>query len=363
MTKSTLNIILFPSPGSNSLFAPDQSGTLIQNYKFNKSLTVDLINSDDILRQHVPINYVSTCEAVVVDSSSHPYIKPTLDFLEPLGLLQPTTVLTGYYDNHLPTWVYFSFYFIQANASDSDNSRSEHYKKLSNNFFKLDKTYTFSCLNKNLKLERIWFYSKLHQQDFFNQTLTSFYTTDNVGQTMSNDYLKSNLDSETYNYFINTIYPTLPHGTPHDIITAQQHHPGYFTRDIQHPAFSDAYVNIISEHLYQECFLSEKTVKPIAAEQLFLIAGPPGAIKHLEDMGFDVYRDYIDHDYYDHEPDWQTRLIKMLEVCTKLNNCDIPLIYNLTKTRRERNREYLFSSTFRDVLFKPLVDWINREFP
>ena len=311
--------------------------------------------------------YQTTSDFFILDNSHHPYTRPfdgypnipqIGDTCDRLIVCDGTPIvsLAGYYENDVPNWIYFPFYFAQANFQ---NPSDINYSKTSEKFNSISKTHRFSCLNRNPKNERIWFYTKLHQTPLFSDTFTSFYTTYTWGQQLTMRRLNIDLDADTFNYFTKYILPTLPHGTPEDI-NVISNKPGYFGRDIQHVAFSDTYVNIISEHLYEECFLSEKTVKPLAAEQLFLMAGPPNAIRHLEELGFDVFRDYIPHDLYDSEPDWQKRLLKMLEVANELNTKDIHQIFVDTKSRREHNREYLFSGKFKDVILRPFTEWIEK---
>jgi hypothetical protein len=356
---SILNVVPFPKNCFDVLLDPIFN--IIQPINVDKSATVGLISQ----RQHnITTTYIDTVDttgldAFLIDESQHPYAQPSTKYF---NNKLPIAVLTGYYNQSVPNWVYFSYYFLEANyAIKLENDTN--YSKYHNNYSDSKKTYKFSCLNRTPKEERIWFYSKLHQQSFFSQMLTSFYPSLGSSWAIDEHHVRDEFarvlqDEETADYFFKNIYHTLPHGDKDDLDAIRQN-PSWFSRDIAHPAFKDTYVNIISEHLYNECFLSEKTVKPIAAEQLFLMAGPPGAIKHIEDMGFDVFRDYIDHDYYDHEPDWKLRLLKLLEVVGRLNEQDIPAIYHATKLRRVANRNHIASNELRNLLFRPLVNWIN----
>ena len=354
---SILNVVPFPNNWFDTQIDPFFN--IIQSINANKSATIGILSP-----HNVPIVYNDTTglDAFLVNESRHPHAQPSTKYFSNVKHQLPIVVLTGYYNQSVPNWAYFSYYFLEANYAIK-MVNDTNYSKYHNNYRTSKKTYKFSCLNRSPKEERIWFYSKLHQQSFFNQMLTSFYHSLGNSWVIDEHHVRDEFarvlqDEETADYFFKNIYHTLPHGDKDDLDAIRQN-PHWFSKDIAHPAFNDTYVNIISEHLYNECFLSEKTVKPIAAEQLFLMAGPPGAIKHIEDMGFDVFRDYIDHDYYDHEPDWKLRLLKLLEVVGRLNEQDIPAIYHATKLRRVANRTYLASNTLRDILFKPLVNWIN----
>jgi hypothetical protein len=355
-----LNVVPFPKNWFDVLLDPILN--IIQPINVDKSATLGLISQHNITTTYIDTFDTSGLDAFLIDESRHPYKQPGTKYFNKLKNKLPIAVLTGYYNQSVPNWVYFSYYFLEANYGiklENDTT----YSKYHNNYSDSKKTYKFSCLNRTPKEERIWFYSKLHQQSFFSQMLTSFYPSLGSSWVIDEHHVRDEFarvlqDEETADYFFKNIYHTLPHGDKDDLDAIRQN-PNWFSRDIAHPAFKDTYVNIISEHLYNECFLSEKTVKPIAAEQLFLMAGPPGAIKHIEDMGFDVFRDYIDHDYYDHEPDWKLRLLKLLEVVGRLNEQDIPAIYHATKLRRVANRNHIASNELRNLLFRPLVNWIN----
>ena len=258
------------------------------------------------------------------------------------------------YNQECDNRVYFPYYFAEV------FQLTLNYRRADILYTRNDKTYDFSCLNRNPKTERMWFYTYLHQQPFFKNTLSSFYptwTTGEASQVAELEWYCGN-DENVCQYYIENILPTLPCGIAQDL-DEYSRDPGFFTRDINHPAFSDSYINIISEHLYDVPFLSEKTVKPLAAAQLFLMAGPQYAIRHLEDLGFDVFRDIIDHNYYDREPDAKQRLLKMLRVANKLFYENIPEIYRNTFHRREQNRTHLFSESFKSRIFRPLNSWMN----
>ena len=111
---------------------------------------------------------------------------------------------------------------------------------------------------------------------------------------------------------------------------------------IDNPGYQESMLNIITETYHDTLYLSEKTFKPIRAQQLFLMCGPANSIKHLRDLGFDVFDDIIDHTYYDSESDWEKRIIKMHELLVEIYY-DIPTMYKETKRRRNNNRKHLLN--------------------
>ena len=66
--------------------------------------------------------------------------------------------------------------------------------------------------------------------------------------------------------------------------------------------FTDAYCNIVLETHFDAdqsggAFLSEKTFKPIKHGQMFFIAGTPGSLQQLRDMGYSVFDHCFDNSY------------------------------------------------------------------
>jgi hypothetical protein len=118
-------------------------------------------------------------------------------------------------------------------------------------------------------------------------------------------------------------------------------------KDVRHPAYTDSYINVIAETtVVDQIYITEKTWKPIACGQLFLLVGNPNSIEHLRDMGVDTFDDIIDHKYYDRELDFKTRLGRMHEVLDDLVKQDLPKIYQQTRDRRLKNHQNYFSCAF-----------------
>jgi hypothetical protein len=105
-------------------------------------------------------------------------------------------------------------------------------------------------------------------------------------------------------------------------------------------------------------FVSEKTWKPIAAEQIFLVFGNPGTIEYLRSQGVDVFDDLIDH-RYDSVDDWQQRLHMIHQQLKQLIDRDLEDIYIATLERRQRNSEKFFSGAFDPQYSQTIKQCIN----
>lgn len=115
--------------------------------------------------------------------------------------------------------------------------------------------------------------------------------------------------------------------------------------------FKDAYWNIVVEtHIDVEnvpgVFITEKTWKPIAHAQPFVIMGTPYSLQHLRDLGYQTFGSYIDESY-DTITDHVKRTYAVLDVCRYLSSrTDTQLqdINNGLENCIKHNQQLLLSS-------------------
>jgi hypothetical protein len=115
---------------------------------------------------------------------------------------------------------------------------------------------------------------------------------------------------------------------------------------INHPAYSETYVNLVTETYIDKCFVSEKTFKPIVAGQLFVLIASVNAVQFLRDIGIDTFDDIIDHSY-DIELDPRTRIEQALYQIDRLVQMDLETLYEDIKPRLQKNSNYVNSDAFR----------------
>lgn len=82
-----------------------------------------------------------------------------------------------------------------------------------------------------------------------------------------------------------------------------------------------SYIQVVNESFWHyspnHMFLNEKTFKPIACLQPFIINGIPGSLKHLRELGFKTFSDWWDESY-DLETDVEKRIDKIAELTLNL---------------------------------------------
>jgi hypothetical protein len=134
---------------------------------------------------------------------------------------------------------------------------------------------------------------------------------------------------------------------------------GVGTISINHVAYSACYINVVTETIMRPgLFISEKTWKPVASGQFFIVVGCVGTIAYLRSLGVDVFDDLIDHSY-DLEPSWRKRIELTNHSLRKFLEQDLDTIWHKTYERRLANQTKFFSLDF----FRQYIDKINNAIP
>lgn len=196
-----------------------------------------------------------------------------------------------------------------------------------------EKKYLVSCLNGVPRPHRVHNYMLLRKKLYYDQCLVNFHSfVASWGDDTRGD--DEPVPTDVWNEWL-IIKETLPSFKPN------------VWRDVRHPAYTDSYINVVAETtVVDQIYITEKTWKPIACGQLFLLVSNPNSIEHLRDMGVDTFDDIIDHKYYDNELDFKTRLARMHKVLDDLVTQDLHKIYQQTRDRRLKNHQNYFNCAF-----------------
>ena len=330
------NITKFPWPG---YISDDQLDTVVLKFEqyLNKSCliitnNVILNNSihDGLLKDIIPVNITEdlinslikvtpTIECIIIDFSHDIYYFDfELERFNNYNLIRPFFILTcnfSYFKKYYNDTkiIFFSFYLLYSNLSIDK-------------FLIIPKKYKFSCLNSRPDTHRRLFYLALSKQQYFSEIMFSF----------AKDCPRSydvNLSKFEHLEFNKLPYPV--------IIDDNK----YLDLTTNHPAYTETYINIVTESYSYYTLVSEKTYKPILAGQLFLIVGAVGSIQFLRDIGIDTFDDIIDHSY-DQVEDLRERIELIIKQITYLNNLNLEKIYQLIKPRLIQNSNFLKSDEF-----------------
>lgn len=194
----------------------------------------------------------------------------------------------------------------------------------------------FSCLNRTPKDHRLLLYSMLKDQGLLHSFIYSFYDR----WPYFSD--KSLMDSTTQIPAIiipekSTQWKTALDNIVDFPISWLDQTAGINDHTINHPAYHEAYCNVVTESSMIDEFVSEKIWKPIAAGQLFLVIGSQHTCRWLEELGFYTF----EKELYDDEPDHVKRIQKVVDiVANKRSNVRQWWLDNLDKIQHNRDRFY-----------------------
>lgn len=101
---------------------------------------------------------------------------------------------------------------------------------------------------------------------------------------------------------------------------------GHFITKLNLSIMRDSFVSVVSEASFGDiygqgqCFLSEKTFKPISAFHPFIIIGDRGSLAYIKEMGYKTFDKWWDESY-DTLPTWE-RLEAITNIIKKLSSMD-----------------------------------------
>ena len=209
-------------------------------------------------------------------------------------------------------------------------------------------THNFSCLNSNQWSHRILTYLHLYEKTYFKDIIFSW--------GRRTEWTKDFLQQED---FINDIVITEAEwkqlaSMPQRILTHSDDDTDHNDRGTDHPAYTDACVNIITETTSRNATpqLTEKSFKPVLAGQFFIMIGSMGLIEYMRDLGIDVFDDVVDHSY-DSVLDDRQRIAAAIKEIDRLNELELWKLHAQCKDRFIKNQQWLTGTEFR-LQFPPL---------
>lgn len=246
-----------------------------------------------------------------------------------------------------PYWYYQTITFLP-----------QLYKK---NISDIEKKFKISCLNGNHRFHRIYNFFKLKEKHYFDEIL---FTINYYACGMPQRHDDYHLNKEILNYwneFKHKANDFTQNRLTRQGATLKLYNVAQSVANlIANSANQDSYVDLVTETtVIPKVFVTEKTWKPIASGQLFLIIGNPGIIQHLRDCGVDTFDDIINHDYYDLELDWEQRILKVHKILEALLDKDLYQLNTLTQDRRLRNAEKFYAGEFGSKYTTCLQNKIN----
>jgi hypothetical protein len=125
-------------------------------------------------------------------------------------------------------------------------------------------------------------------------------------------------------------------------------------------------IEVVLETLFDDTrlHLTEKTLRPLACAQPFILAATPGSLKYLRAYGFKTFEDVWDESY-DNINDPKQRMLAIIELMKTISCWD-----NITRQKKlcqaeetaHYNREWFFSSDFEKMIFDELESNLKNAF-
>lgn len=291
----------------------------------------------EVVIEHENIKNFKKYQLVIADLSSEDWGRGTIEMV--YNLLQEYgisfIVLSQTPADHLtlPNLFFYPHWH--------DKTRYYHLNKFFPKFIQHDCRYKLSCLNRSPKAHRIYNWLLLRKKPYVQDIVMSMnndFGIPNGGLRPDDPVLSANIVEE-WNSVKGSLVDNFKRITPDERISTNF--------DTNHPAYNDSYINLVTEStVLPELFITEKTWKPVATGQLFLVHGTLHTMKYLRDCGVDVFDDIIDHSYYDSEPDWQIRADKIHQLIDHLVTLDLSKIYQETTERRLANHTKFLNGDF-----------------
>ena len=212
--------------------------------------------------------------------------------------------------------------------------------------------HAFSCLNRNPSMHRLILYTKIKQRGLLDRFIYSFYDRcPYQGHAVSASRypgLASMVDQDTADLCRQNI-ADFPLSWNNETL-------GHNDHSVSHPAYQDTWCNIVTETSAVESFTSEKIWKPIAAGQLFLIAGAPGTAAWLKSLGFHTFEDH-----YDSEINLATRFDLLVDVIERHRD-DAREWWHANRFHIEHNYHWFRSGNVEKSLLDSIIDQLNHKY-
>lgn len=160
-----------------------------------------------------------------------------------------------------------------------------------------------------------------------------------------------------------------PHWRPHNVI--EKHFPlctaeSHYSADFAIKDYETTEIEVVLETLFDDLrlHLTEKTLRPIAMGQPFILAGTYGSLKYLHDYGFKTFSACWDESY-DMMTDSLERMNKITEIMS--NIVSMPKDKRdeiLTEARKiaDYNKQHFFSNNFQDQVVNEFKNGLHNGF-
>ena len=212
---------------------------------------------------------------------------------------------------------------------------------------------TFSCLNKRIRLQRIWFYTYLYQSNLLDKGLVSMNYFNN-----GPNFFEGKKWDESFFDVVNKDLPRLVYGKANNELDDN-----YYINRFPDQFCLDTFFTVVSEahcgDSDQTMFLSEKTFKVIACNHPFIIMGNKDSMRKMREIGYKTFNGFIDEGY-DSLPTHE-RMLYIIESIKKIDSIQNKMEwFESTRYQVEYNYKVLIDKLFKaPAAFVELQNYYN----
>jgi hypothetical protein len=323
-------------------------------------------NSIQVIVIHAGINPVKLDEKYGWDHSQDCHAPTFLELQQQLSTLATTYILTGdffYYNNPAPNIIFFPVFVWLNSARRMREFFAKPDSTLSteraNTVYDIDfepKTKTLMCLNSNPVWHRIYLFSLLIGKPWIRSIGYSFRArVDYQSEIKFQDRLT---DLAVTLFMSPEEIAVARHNADQLPITLAQDNTFDSNKSSVDGWIYRSYaINLVTEtSLTEGVMFTEKTCKPFTAYQIPVLIAPPGSTQFLEDLGLDMFADYIPWRTWDSVADHKLRIRMIVQfVDSILANPDAILTtHQGFADRLIKNKLYFHSAEFQNILLKQI---------
>jgi hypothetical protein len=220
----------------------------------------------------------------------------------------------------------------------------------------LNKTKSLMCLNRSLVWHRIYMLMLMHNKPWIENIDFSFVLP--MGNRLDNKPVISKYITEKEKQIIKKI-PTpifLDYENSADDVIIMYANGG---TSVNTPVYSRCAINLVTETtVNQGIAFTEKTAKAIMAYQIPILVSTLGANQHLEDLGIDMFSDYVPWKEWDNIEDDKLRMNKIVDFVDSImqNQDSILKTHSSFHQRLIKNKQYFHSDKFINLCLKQVID-------
>ena len=254
-----------------------------------------------------------------------------------------------YFYNPNPVIVFFPYNLwilsTQKIAQYYDNGKTVYEAQLT-------KTKPLMCLNRNLQWHRLFVLDKISKASWLPEVDFSFVLA--LGNKLQHPEVIEKLTDSERKHLAQLDLPIV---LDYEEGCSVQFGFNNGASNVNTPVYNRCAVNLITETSVDEPNqVTEKTTKAFSAYQIPIVVGKPGINQYLQDLGMDMFGDYVPWRSWDYEPDPRLRMEKILQfVDTIMQDTDAILnAHQQFHLRLVSNRNYFHSIEFADLITKQL---------